>query len=249
VVGSVLKVTRSEPDNRTMSPVRAIRTHLTYANVMASVALFVALGGGAYALSVPRNSVGPSQLKRNAVTSAKLRRSSVSGAKIRRGAVTGAKVRDRSIEANDIARGVIPAPTSVPAIPAPLVLGGTRAADTDPLATPGTALKSTSLSISAAGKAFVLATLDNPFLMCGGGSSCDATWGIYVDGQPVPSAGLHLQAGAGASAGPGYLSTLFGVTPTLAAGGHTVTLNMTSSGSPASVGQLGSQLGAIAAGA
>ena len=37
------------------------------------LALFVALSGTAYAAALPRNSVGPKQLKRNAVTSAKVR--------------------------------------------------------------------------------------------------------------------------------------------------------------------------------
>jgi hypothetical protein len=50
-----------------------VRPRLTYANVIASVALFVALGGGSYAaLQVPRASVGTKQLKRNAVTSPKV---------------------------------------------------------------------------------------------------------------------------------------------------------------------------------
>jgi len=49
------------------------RSHLTYANVMASVALFVALGGGAYAaIKVPKNSVGTRQIKNKAVTPAKV---------------------------------------------------------------------------------------------------------------------------------------------------------------------------------
>jgi hypothetical protein len=45
-----------------------IRSRLTYANVMATVAVFLALGGGAYAVSLKRNSVGPKQLRTDAVT-------------------------------------------------------------------------------------------------------------------------------------------------------------------------------------
>ncbi len=46
---------------------------LTYANVMATVALFIALGGGAYAATeLPRNSVGTKQLSQGAVTPSKL---------------------------------------------------------------------------------------------------------------------------------------------------------------------------------
>jgi hypothetical protein len=43
------------------------------------VALFIALGGTAYAASLPRNSVGTKQLKRGAVTSAKVRNGTLRG--------------------------------------------------------------------------------------------------------------------------------------------------------------------------
>ncbi len=46
---------------------RSIASRLTYANVMATAALFIALGGGAYAaFKVPKNSVGTKQLKNGA---------------------------------------------------------------------------------------------------------------------------------------------------------------------------------------
>ena len=48
--------------------------HISYANVMATLAVFIALGGSAYAVSqLPRNSVGAAQIKRNAVGSSELR--------------------------------------------------------------------------------------------------------------------------------------------------------------------------------
>jgi hypothetical protein len=244
-----LKGARAAPDNRSMSLARRVRGHLSYANVMSSIAVFVALGGGAYALSVPKNSVGPRQLKRNSVTNAKIKRNAVTNAKIAGNAITGAKLRDGSIAAGDLAPGVIPTPAAAsPAAPPPLGLGGAKAADTDPPATPGTQLQSASFSLSSAGKAFVLGTVVGPFLACGG-SPCQADWGIYVDGQPVPATGLHLQAGAGGGDGFDFYA-LFGVTPTLQPGSHSVALHRTSSGGVASVGQLGSpQLGTIAVGA
>jgi hypothetical protein len=46
---------------------------LTYANVMATIAVFVALGGAGYAATqLPKNSVGTEQLKKGAVTATKL---------------------------------------------------------------------------------------------------------------------------------------------------------------------------------
>ena len=53
---------------------------LNYANVIATMALFVALGGVAVAAGLPKNSVGPKQLKRGAVTAAKLKQGAPSPA-------------------------------------------------------------------------------------------------------------------------------------------------------------------------
>jgi hypothetical protein len=47
------------------------RPQLSYANVMSTIAVFVALGGTSYA--VARNSIGNAQLRKNAVTSTKVR--------------------------------------------------------------------------------------------------------------------------------------------------------------------------------
>lgn len=51
-----------------------IRSRLTYGNVTASIALALALGGTSYAaLSLPKNSVGPSQLRKSSVGTRALR--------------------------------------------------------------------------------------------------------------------------------------------------------------------------------
>ncbi len=64
-----------------MSP---LRRHLTYANVVATLALFLVLSGGAAyaAAKLDKNSVGTKQLKNGAVTTAKLKNGSVTGAKV-----------------------------------------------------------------------------------------------------------------------------------------------------------------------
>jgi hypothetical protein len=67
--------------------------HLSYANVMATVAVFLALGGTTYAaLNLPANSVGTKQLRKGAVTNAKLANGAVTGSKIQTGSVTGSQV-------------------------------------------------------------------------------------------------------------------------------------------------------------
>jgi hypothetical protein len=78
---------------------RRLRDRLTYANVMSTLALFVALGGASYAAVT----IGKGQVKsRN----------------IARGAVKSKHVSDFSLGANDLQKGVIPtapASTSIPA--------------------------------------------------------------------------------------------------------------------------------------
>jgi hypothetical protein len=98
------------------TPVR--RGRLSYANVTASLALFVALGGTSYAaIKLPARSVGTVQLKSRAVTKAKIAPGAVDGSKVRHhsltgadiaaGAVDGSKVRDGALTAADIAPGAV----------------------------------------------------------------------------------------------------------------------------------------------
>jgi hypothetical protein len=55
-----------------------LRRHLSFANVVALIALFVALGGSAYAVTrLPHGSVGTAQLKNGAVTGAKVKKGSL----------------------------------------------------------------------------------------------------------------------------------------------------------------------------
>jgi hypothetical protein len=65
------------------------RPRLTYANVTATLALFLALSGGAYAATaLPRNSVGRRQIKNNAVNAAKVLDGSLRGADIKESSLT-----------------------------------------------------------------------------------------------------------------------------------------------------------------
>ncbi len=62
------------------------RPRLTYANVVSSLALFVALGGVSYAAtSLPRGSVGPKQIRAEAVRTGKLADGAVTAAKLAKG--------------------------------------------------------------------------------------------------------------------------------------------------------------------
>jgi hypothetical protein len=55
-----------------------LRARMTYGNVVASLALFIALGGTSYAaIQLPKDSVGTKQLRAHAVTSAKVKQGSL----------------------------------------------------------------------------------------------------------------------------------------------------------------------------
>ncbi|HEX6153608.1 MAG TPA: hypothetical protein VFZ19_08815 [Solirubrobacterales bacterium] len=80
---------------------------LNYANVIATIALFVALGGAAVAAGLPKNSVGTKQLKRGAVTAAKLKRGAVTSGKIGPQAVTAGKLGANAVLPGNLGNGII----------------------------------------------------------------------------------------------------------------------------------------------
>lgn len=82
-----------------------IRKRLSYANVMATLAVFFVLGGGAYALK--KNSVGTKQLKNNAVTSKKIKKNAVTAKKIKKNAVKSGKIKDGAVKTSKIADGAV----------------------------------------------------------------------------------------------------------------------------------------------
>jgi hypothetical protein len=85
--------------------VKQIRKRLTYANVISTIALFIAIGGAsAFAASqLAKNSVGTKQLKSNAVTAAKIKKEAVTEAKIKNGAVSSAKLGANAVTTASIA--------------------------------------------------------------------------------------------------------------------------------------------------
>jgi hypothetical protein len=88
---------------------RGNRQRLSYANVMATLAAFIALGGTSYALTLPRNSVGSGQLKPRSVGNSELKGS----------AVTSRKVKNRSIRLSDLSRSSRAALRGQPGPPGP----------------------------------------------------------------------------------------------------------------------------------
>lgn len=98
-----------------------LRKHLSVANVLSCLALFVALSGAAYAATAARNSVTTKSIVRGAVTNAKLRNGAVTTRKLRNGAVTTGKLRKEAVVASKIALGNVGS--------AALADGGVRSVD------------------------------------------------------------------------------------------------------------------------
>ena len=74
-----------------------LRSRLTYANIVASIALFVALGGTSYALAT--GSIGSREIKNNAVR----------GKDVRDGTIGSRDVKDGDLLAKDFKSGQLPA--------------------------------------------------------------------------------------------------------------------------------------------
>ena len=81
---------------------RAMRKRLSYANVVATMALFLALSGGVVWAA---GKVGSKNLKANSVTAGKIKRNAVTSAKIHSDAVTAAKIKAGSVDFTKLAQG------------------------------------------------------------------------------------------------------------------------------------------------
>src|SRR3954447_7949196 len=81
---------------------RRLTSRLTYGNVMSTVAVFIALGGTSYALTLPRNSVGSRELRARSVGASELKTGAVSTRDIKN---HGIRLTDISPPTRDALRG------------------------------------------------------------------------------------------------------------------------------------------------
>jgi hypothetical protein len=95
-----------EAPNQEEHVVTRIRKRLSYANVVASLALFIALGGVSYAAVAGKNTVISSSIKNGQVRSVDLANNAVTAAKIRDGHVGSAEIADGAVAGADLAAGV-----------------------------------------------------------------------------------------------------------------------------------------------
>ena len=196
-----------------------LRRRITYANVIATMALFVALGGTSVAaVSLKKNSVGPKQIKAGAVKNGELAK----------GAVTSAKVKDKSLSRRDFKPGQIfdggrgaQGPRGAQGLQGPAgptfasVAGGASTLMPKPTPDIQELGPTHTFTTPTAGRLLVFATNKGVSLSCPG----DALGVIFLtlDGVPV----LTTRKNANGST-TSYAS--FGVSPRVAAGSHTVRL-------------------------
>jgi hypothetical protein len=76
---------------------------VTYANVVATLALFLVLGGGAYAVGIaPKNSVVSKSIKNGQVKTRDLAGNSVNGAKVAADSLTGADINESNLRLSNV---------------------------------------------------------------------------------------------------------------------------------------------------
>ncbi len=96
-----------------------MRHKLNYANVMATLAVFVALGGGAYAASqLPNSSVGTKQIKKQAVKRKSIAKNAINSSRIADGGVKTSDLAARAVDASRITAGAVGTEQLSNAIPA-----------------------------------------------------------------------------------------------------------------------------------
>jgi hypothetical protein len=86
---------------------KQIRRHLTYANVMSSIAVFMVLGG---ATAFAATKIGANQLKANSVKTGKIVKEAVTAGKIKTGAVTTAKLGAAAVTTDKLADNAVTTP-------------------------------------------------------------------------------------------------------------------------------------------
>jgi trimeric autotransporter adhesin len=88
---------------------KQLSKHLSFANAISCIALFVALSGAAYAASTTlgKKSVKTQNLANSSVTTLKLKGGAVTNLKLRNGAVTGAKIANGTIGSTQLANGAV----------------------------------------------------------------------------------------------------------------------------------------------
>jgi hypothetical protein len=83
---------------------RKLRPHLTYANVAATLALVIAVGGGS---AWAAQKIRTRNIAYHAVTASKVNYNAITAAKVKNGSLSGRELRDSSVTTEDIRNGTL----------------------------------------------------------------------------------------------------------------------------------------------
>jgi hypothetical protein len=85
-----------------------LRAKLSFANVTSLLALFIALGGVAWAQSLPKNSVGAPQIRTDAVSRSEIKAKAVAGGEVKDRSLVGAtEIKQNTLTGGQIADGTV----------------------------------------------------------------------------------------------------------------------------------------------
>jgi hypothetical protein len=180
-------------------------SHISYANVTATLALFAALGGGAYAaVTLERNSVksrhiGPGQVKRpdiarNAVDSRRVRNGSLLAADFRAGQLPRGETGPQGPQGPAGPQGLT-GQTGQTGPPGPTK--GAVSDNLEPSPSPfGCCFSPAEITLEETSKVLVVVSFDGAFIICGS-PGCQLILGAYVEtgpgsGTPVPDTGYSV---------------------------------------------------------
>ena len=184
---------------------RALLRKLTYANVVATLALFLAVSGGAVwaASQLGKNAVQSKNIARNAVKSQDIATNAVKTRNLAKNAVKSAKIAANGVTNTDIAKAAVTRAKLKTGTLAGLQVADAQATGVPGLTTEATgagapiALTGTASFTPAAGKSYeLLAELrGNPTDANGiEGGACFAGVQIYVNGEPTSFLGIFANA-------------------------------------------------------
>jgi hypothetical protein len=218
-----------------------VRSRLTYPHVTSTLALFVALGGTAYAAAT----IGSAEVINNSLLSEDVKDATLTGADLRENTIGSGRIADGSIIGSDIKQNTI---------------GSLRVADNSLLsadikndALTGDDIDESTLDVGAvgvdppgsdpgladfpdqavhtidvpsSGTLLVQGWADNVAVTCGS-DVCYIAWGLYVDGQPIAGSEIAITAGQSQTSASRAVSTVgrLNVGP----GTHTVSLGYSES--------------------
>jgi len=84
---------------------KQIRRHVTYANVMSSIAVFLILGGATAFAAIQK--VGANEIKANSIKTGKIVKEAVTAGKLKKNAVTESRIADGAVTTNKLADNAV----------------------------------------------------------------------------------------------------------------------------------------------